>query len=76
MMPDFYRDWIDLHEDHILNELIAGDPMLNGSWTSSPSGDIHSRVDPEAYAWQKMFAHRNNEILRREFGIRRNPYSL
>lgn len=74
MMPAFYEDWIDLYEDHVLNELIAGDPILDGSWASAPSGDIHSQIDPEAYAWQQAFARRNLEITSREFGLNRKPY--
>ena len=76
MMPAFHKDWIDLHEDHVLNELIAGDPTHYGSRTSSPSGELHSQVDPEAYAWQKAFAERNEEFVRREFGVHRRPYPL
>lgn len=76
MMSVYYGNWIDLHEEHVLNELIAGDPIPDDSWTSSPNGDIHSQVDPEAYAWQKASAGLHSEIARREFGIDRKPYPL
>lgn len=76
MMSVLYGNWIDLREDHELNKLIAGDPFLDDSWTSSPNGDIHSQVDPEAYAWQKASAGLHSEISRREFGIDRKPYPL
>ena len=70
MMPELHGDWIDLHEDHAWNTLSAEDPVSIGSLTSSPYGDIHSQIDPEAYAWQRALTLRNAEIVRRESKLR------